>query len=275
MQTGILVLLMLSVPAAAVQAQRATDDIAKARLGLMRDRALGIRFQGKESFPQRLESKPLFRYDDLTRGYVDGTVWKLGKTGRPLAVVTTELHPRYGMHGTNRSNPRVVYELLAVSASRFSAKSDDLSWSPLKSAVTMKDVKRAPRPAEFKAKRLVQMRQLARRFKAIQEVTNEGSSESQHLVLRLLPQNIDRYSPTEDAKSDGAMFLFVAGRMPGIILLLETDGQRWQFGVGRLSAPSTLVVSLDTQPVWTVPRNFGGSSDSYYALNAVATIPGE
>ncbi len=158
MQTWILVLLMLSLPAAPVQAQRATDDIAKARLGLMRDRALGIRFQGKESFPQRLASKPLFRYDDLVRGYVDGTVWKLGKTGRPLAVVPTELHPRYGMHGTNRSNPRVVYELLAVSASSFSDKSDDLSWSPLKSAVTMKDVGKAPRPAESKANRLVQMR---------------------------------------------------------------------------------------------------------------------
>jgi len=110
---------------------------------------------------------------------------------------------------------------------------------------------------------------------------SEVGTENQQLVLRLLPQNIDRYVPASDKAAskptdpDGAMFLFVAGRMPGIILILETDGAKWQFGVGRLSAPSTLVVSLDDRPVWSVPRDVGGSSEPYFATNAPAVLPGE
>lgn len=124
------------------------------------------------------------------------------------------------------------------------------------------------------------MKQLARRFSAVQTVTETGT-ENERLVLRLLPRNIDRYVLTNEeeasrsTESDGAIFLFVAGRMPGVILLLETDGAKWRFGVGRLSAPSTLIVSLDDRPVWKVPRSTGGSSNSYYATNAPAILPGE
>jgi len=124
------------------------------------------------------------------------------------------------------------------------------------------------------------MKQLARRFSAVQTVSEPGT-ENEQLILRLLPQNIDRYVPATDevalrsTKSDGAMFLFVAGRMPGVVLLLETDGEKWQFGVGRLSAPSTLILSLDDKPVWSVPRDVGGSSDPYFATNAPANLPSE
>jgi hypothetical protein len=141
-------------------------------------------------------------------------------------------------------------------------------------------IAQAPSPADSKTKRLTQMKQLARRFSAVQTVTEFGT-ENEQLILRLLPQNIDRYVPANDdvgpkpPASDGAMFLFVAGRMPGIILLLETDGANWEFGAGRLSAPSTLILSLDDKPVWRVPRDFGGSSDPYFATNAPAVLPGE
>jgi hypothetical protein len=194
--------------------------------------------------------------------------------------ITTELHPRYGMQGTNRSNPRVVYDLLSLSETRFASKSNDLAWSPAKSAVTFMTIAEAPSPADSKAKRLMQMKRLAGRFSAVQKVSEVGT-ENEQLILRLLPQNIDRYVPTNEesatrpTNSDGALFLFVAGRMPGIMLFLETDGAKWQFGVGRLSAPSTLVVSLDDKAVWSVPRDAGGSSDPYFATNGPAVLPGE
>ena len=256
-----------------------TTDLSRARLSLMQSRARDIQFTSALPIPKQLESKPLFRYDDIPRGYLDGTVWRLGRTGRPLALVTTELHPRYGMQGTNRSNPRVVYDLLSLSQNGFSSKSNDIAWSPPKSAVTFMTIPNAPIPASSKTKRLGQMKRLARRISAVQNVSEVGT-EDQQLVLRLLPQNIDRYLPEnvdgqpKSPKADGSMFLFVAGRMPGIVLLVETDGVKWEFGVGRLSAPSKLIVSLDDKPVWTVRRNFGSASEPYFATNAPAVIPG-
>lgn len=278
MQSSVLLLSLMSTYP--LSAESGSTDLSNARLSLMQDRALDIQFRGEAGFPKRLESKPLFRYDDIPRGYVDGAVWRLGKTGRPLAVVTTELHPRYGMQGTNRSNPRVVYELLSLTDARFSSRSNDLAWSPSESGATIMAIAEAPEPGDSKAKRLRQMKQLARRFSAVQTVTEPGT-ENEQLVLRLLPQNIDRYVPANDdaasksTRADGAMFLFVAGRMPGIVLLLETDGAKWQFGVGRLSAPSTLILSLDDKPVWRVERDTGGSSDPYLATNAPAILPEE
>jgi len=138
-------------------------DLSKARMSLMQDRALDIQFRGKNAFPTQLESTPLFRYADIPRGYVDGTVWRLGKTGRPLAVVTTELHPRYGMQGTGKSNPRVVYDLLSLSDAPFSSRSNDIAWSPGKSAVTFMPIAEAPSPADSKTRRLTQMRFIRRR----------------------------------------------------------------------------------------------------------------
>src|SRR5262245_47618361 len=107
-----LVLLGLMVPTAPARADDPADpnNIAQERLAVMRSRAEAIVFSSTEaSFPRRLESAPLFRYEDQTRGYVDGTVWRLGARGRPLAIITTELHPNYLGTGS-----RVVYDFLSL-----------------------------------------------------------------------------------------------------------------------------------------------------------------
>ena len=48
----------------------------------------------------------------------------------------------------------------------------------------------------------------------------------------------------------------------------------WQFGIGRLSAPSTLAVTVDGEEVYRVAPNFGSWSSSYNASNSPAVIPG-
>lgn len=248
-------------------------DLSDARMELMRKSAFAIRFDGKE-IPESLESKPLFRYDDLARGYQDGAVWRLGAKGRPLAIVTTELHPRYGRQRTNESNPRVVYDLLSLTEKSFRASSRHLTWRPSKSAVEMETLSAAPKPAKSKGVRLIQLKEMARRFQANQLV-NETGTENQKLVLRLLPKPIDRYRPTDSARADAAVFLYVAGRMPGVILFIETDGESWRYGVGRLSGPSKLSVLLDKNEVWLVEPDTGTSSEPYFATNGTAQLPGE
>jgi hypothetical protein len=243
------------------------DSIAAQRMELMRARAASIHFRAQDAaFPTALEPEPLFRYDDHTRGYVDGTVWRLGKTGRPLAIITSELHPHYLGGG-----PRVVYDFLSLTDVRFTARSNDVpGWSPSESAVAIRVLPDGPLPAGNGALRLAQMRQLAGRFSATQDV------EGQKVPLRLLPKPIDRYVPGADSAADGVMFLLVNGRNPGLVLLIETDGREWSYGIGRLSLPSTLVAKLDDEVVYEQPplTDYTWGS-AYTASNSPAEIPGE
>lgn len=266
--------IFITVPTNGEEVPDSVTELSAARLKLMQDRAVDFEFSGGKDVPKTVEPEPLFRYDDLTRGYQDGAVWRLGKSGRPLAIVTTELHPRYGRHGTDASNPRIVYDFLSLSPKPLRTRSGTVVWTPQTSAVKMKALPRDVAVADTPARRLLQMKQIARRFNAAQHVSETGL-EDQQLVLRLLPQNIDRYQPGEDEKSDGAIFLFVSGRMPGIVLVLETDGTSWQFGAGRLSAPSSLSLSFDDEDVWLVQRDFGGTTSGYFATNAVVKLPEE
>ena len=195
---------------------------------------------------------------------MDGTVWRLGAEGRPLAIITAELTPDYYGAG-----PRIVYDFLSLTDVPFRAASGDVpGWSPSKSAVTMHPLPDAPRLETTAPRRLFQMKQLAGRFAATQDVDGE------HLKLRLLPRPIDRYTLAGAEQGDAAIFLFVAGRMPGVLLLLENDGRKWQYGIGRLSGPSELVVTLDGDPVWKVPVAAYRWDQPYTASNSPAWIPG-
>ena len=300
--------LMLSMAAWADEPATDSDSLAVQRLELMRSRAESIAFVAPdEGFPKHLEPEPLFRYDDHTRGYVDGTVWRLGKAGRPLAIITAELHPRYGGGG-----PKVVYDFLSLTEIPFVARSNDVpGWSPRGSAVTMKPLPNGPAagattggspgafsfsihdryriqsakaPASFghrsdsseqtprgatEVLRLAQIKRLATRFSGTQEV------EGQKVQLRLLPTPIGRYVPAEHERADAAMFLLVNGRNPALILFIENDGEQWSFGIGRLSLPSDLTAKLDGDVVYHQPRLTNSAwKEPYTASNSPATIPG-
>lgn len=241
-------------------------SVAAERMAVMAAHAGTIRTTSSEAgFPTRLQDKPLFRYDDETRGYVDGTVWRLGETGRPRAIVTTELHPNYLGGG-----PRVVYDAFSLNEQPFRAASGTFQWNPPDSAVEIQPLPRGPVPSASAPQRLTQIKDLSRRFTATQEIEETDRTLVQ---LRRLPREIDRYQSGAAENSDGALFLFVNGRNPGLVLLIETDGTNWQFGVGRLSAPSTLTLKLDDEVVWTQPRAGLGTSSSYTATNTPAKFP--
>ncbi len=248
------------------------QDIARRRLEVMTSRIESIAILSTDpDVPQRMRSTPLFRYDDETRGYVDGTVWRLGEKGRPLAIITAELHPRYLNGG-----PRVVYDFLSLTGRRFTARSPDVpGWSPHESAVVFKPLAAAPAPSPSAAKRLTQLKEQARRFSGTQEVQELQEQEKTFVYLRLLPREIDRYSPGPGELADGALFLFANGRNPALLLAVETDGKNWQYGIGRLSMPSTLAMRLDEVEVWTQPRlpQSPGWSEPYNASNSDAEFP--
>jgi hypothetical protein len=243
-------------------------DLARQRLEIMASRikSLAVSSTGAD-FPDRMKTTPLFRYDDETRGYVDGTIWRLGEQGRPLAIVTAELHPKYLGGGS-----RVIYDFLSLTDQPFTVRSADVpGWSPGGSAIALQPLAGAPPPAAEAAQRLTQLKRQARRFSGTQVVQELDKTSVQ---LRLLPREIDRYSPRKHELADGAIFLLVNGRNPALLLVVETDGEAWQYGVGRLSSPSTLKVQLDDVLVWSQPPFTAfGWSEPYTASNSAAEFP--
>jgi hypothetical protein len=262
----------LAVVAGADEPEADKRSLAERRLEVMESamKSVSIRSIAPE-VPRQMHPNSLFRYDDETRGYVDGTVWKLGDTGRPLAIITSELHPNYVDGGTNRG-PSMVFDFLSITDKPFEVVADTVPrWAPSASAVEMKPLPGAPAPAATAAKRLTQLKEQSRRFAGSQEVEELTTTL---VELRLIPREIDRYSPVKDELADGAMFLFANGRNPAVVLMIETDGKEWQYGLGRLSLPSILKMRLDDEIVWTQPRYPSrGSSMSYWATNVPAKVP--
>ncbi|MGE5192018.1 MAG: hypothetical protein ACM3U2_05905 [Deltaproteobacteria bacterium] len=216
----------------------------------------------EEGFPEKFSEKPIFRYTDPARQYVAAAVWKLGDTGRPRAIVTTELHRQYF------GRPRIVYEYLSLTGAAFSVTGGDFGWRPEGTALEFKPVPDAPPPDETAPRRLRQMRAIVNRF------TGEEVVDKERCQLRLLPQPIDRYTPASADRADGAIFIATFGTNPEAVLFIESDGKAWNYAVGRLSGAQTISLSIDRKTAWEGARVRYSASSPYTASNAHAEIPG-
>jgi hypothetical protein len=207
--------------------------------------------------------KPMLRYSDPTRGGIqaaatnvllDAGVWRLGAEGRPTALVTIEIYQ-------NPDGTRVLaYEFLSLSEAKYSLKhkKEKIRWDATGSALDLKELPDAPKPAATAAERLLQMRQLARRFAATERLNNES------IECRLLTQPIDRYQSASEKIADGAIFAFANGTNPELGVVLESDGERWQYGTLRLTAAEASV-TLDGRQVTCYEKfNARGRRDGAY-----------
>jgi hypothetical protein len=242
-------LLALLALSAAVAAAAQDEPESKKRLEFMQAEVAGLVPEASELKAKdalAVGAKPMLRYSDPTRGdvkeannaLIDAGVWRLGPAGRPTALVTVELYQ-------SRNAPLVVaFEFLSLTDAKFSLKhpTQPIRWNATGSALELKDLPDAPKPAAAPAARLVQMRQLAQRFGAKQRYRNEQTE------CRLVAQPIDRYSSEAQKVADGAIFALANGTNPEIGVLLETDGERWRYGVLRLCAAES-TVTLDGKQV--------------------------
>jgi hypothetical protein len=115
------------------------------------------------------------------------------------------------------------------------------------------------------------MRAMAKRFGGSELVEKENCD------LRLLPQPVDRYSPSASDGADGAdgaIFLLAYGTNPELALFMESDGKGWNFAVGRLSGARSITLTIDGAQVWEGTPVQYGMDQSYTASNALAEIPG-
>jgi hypothetical protein len=247
----------LCLTASSAREQDGPGSASAARCAAMRELAQAITLvpvpAGTKS---ELMSEPIYRFDDPARLFSDGTIWAFGKSGRPDALLCLSLEKN------DRGQLNWIHEVTSLSSGPVAASSRHGSgpwaWNPKEPGIVLQPIATEQPPADDEGKRLRQMRETARRFKASESLDPARNDPSDRFELRLLPQPILRYRSPDAGLVDGAIFLLAYGRNPEIALLIEArrddKGQpAWFYGLGRISA-ARLRVKLDDREVADLPK---------------------
>lgn len=228
-----------------------------------RARETKVHVDAKPDGDPQLIPQPLFHYTDQPRRILDATLWGWLVEGRLQAVCKIELYE-------DRSLPqgRWLYCFGSLSPALVSAEwADGHRWTAAKPGLQLRPLAGAPAPAEGKAARLRQMKELAGRFEAtlIDEPVNKREK------MRLLPRPLYRYEAPAGESLDGAVFgLTSNGTNPDAILVIElhkskSSATEWAYGCAGMTTGG-LVLTLDDKEVWAkagVPASATGGYDSW------------
>jgi hypothetical protein len=194
-------------------------------------------------------SGPLFRYSDQPRLILDATLWGWGAAGRPLVMEKIEFYRR------PEGQPKWFYCMASLSEGLVEAEwPDGRRWSAKQPGLELRPLPDAPKAADRDFARLLQLKQVARRFSPTISDPAAGWQEQ----MRLLPRHVCRYSDPDSGVLDGAIFAFATnGTNPDLLLVLELHGRdvsdtAWQYGLARMTA-GQVSVRLDQKEVWSVP----------------------
>jgi hypothetical protein len=177
-------------------------------------------------------------------------MWLYGTKGRPVAVQEVVCHRLPG-------SPKFFYCLSSLSDGLIEARwPGDPDWSSTKPGVELRVLPDGPKPASTENGRILQMKELIRRFTATR--IDPGNIREENRPLR---RPIRRYRDPESGLQDGAIFVFVAnGTAPDFLLLFELRGPdpgsaTWNYGAQRVTT-GELHLRLDGKEVWSVPWQF-------------------
>jgi len=221
----------------------------------------------------KLDPKPILRWTNpLEEGDIHGVVYVWRDSGRP--VVIGQLFSYLNGQG-GRVYCHAMHSLARKDQQLTGSRNGKVFWTPDSPGVSMQDVPDAPAPAATRGTRLLQMKDISRRFTAFTEEATRGKR-----ILRLLTTPLDRYPESNPGGPDGALFSFVVGNDPEVILLLEHNGQMaeqatWQYGL-ILSTRSTSVAQLDEREIWRHDSSGKNPSDprsGYLSVHGIATLP--
>jgi hypothetical protein len=230
------------------------DDLSKApkRLEAMRRLAKDLKVReindGKPGPPLPLRPDPLMRYSNPTERVVDGTLWVWGERGRPPAVMKLGLR-----------EPMPGKRVWAVRVDPLSMKQievecpDGVTWTSRKNVLELRPLTGVAAPDESATRRLIQGKDIARRF----SVSTEAPNLAGRRQFRLMPHPIDRYSDPEAGLLDGLFFNFAFTNNPSMLLVLEAiaDGNKertWRFAIVRQGRDLGVSTALfDGKPAWS------------------------
>lgn len=208
-------------------------------------------FKGDDRAVLSMEREPVLRWPNQTRGTTDGATFLWTLDGRPEAMADVWIRggvPTHAFHSFSRSKLFAVYH-------------GRTNWHPEKPGVEFTEFADAPPPDDSAAKRLAQMKSLARRFTC--RITGRTDGEE----LRLLPRPLYRYQTKSRDLLDGALFAFVQGTDPEVMLLLEAfqgaDRSAWEYALTRDSGVA-LQADLDRKRIWEVPGTAGAPDQVWF-----------
>jgi hypothetical protein len=212
----------------------------------------------------KLLSEPLLNWTNPERNTTAGAVFLWTRDGQPAAVMCA--YPS--------SDTTLEHEFQSLSATALQAKlSDRAVWKPTEAGVEYKSFSDVQTPGKARPLRLTQMRALVRTFSA-----RIVQPERVPKPLRLLPTPIYRY-PEPEAKRevvDGAIFAFVQGTDPEVLLMVETmhDDRgmlEWRYALARMTIVP-LEVKHNDEVVWKCESMWNRGSPQH-AYHTIQNIP--
>ena len=205
---------------------------------------------------------PVIRWRNVVRGQEGEAmmvVWP--HNGRPIAIAS--IYPWEG---------KMCHEFDSLSrgTKMLALDKDRPIWSPEVAGVEFKEVPKSPKPGKTGPERLRQMKTIADGFRA--RMTGWQADDSDQEALRLLPRPLYRYDFTaakdpDPQLLDGALFAYVQGTDPEVVLVLEAVGTAaqadWQWAFARATSGGVEVKSGDAV-VWSAKK---------YPAHSVPTLP--
>lgn len=217
-----------------------------------------------------LVKTPVLRFSDPARENDAGSLWVWGKTGRPRLAV--EIY-----HGASDPNNKIwAHAMSMTSTELLQADTDAGQWKPRTAQFELQEIPNIRPPSDQAVVRLRQMKAAARRVSA-HEFWDPNNTRYE---LRLLVTPVYRYRDPETGLLDGAVFAFVHGTNPEILMFVEVraeegDTPKWHRGFAPLGS-AELVVVEEEKVVWRkdrAPGVVGRPSDPYWLFIVPESSP--
>lgn len=226
-------LLLICITAFAATAQAQTPkDAEPAQTDFLEDAKKYVMEFPRDRAKLTLNEKSLMNWTNPIRQQERGAIYVWTHEGRPLAIGSLFT---YGYDGKIYTK----HELHSLAPGPLRASyNGTLGWTPKEPGVEWTDFKgeNAQQPGSTRTARLLQMRQLARNFRAELYDPKEQRTE-----LRLAPRPLYDYSAPKAGVLDGVLLSFVVATDPEVLMLLEAydedrGGQRatgFRYGFAR------------------------------------------
>lgn len=243
-------LLKLSADSRAGEPARSDESVRQKRLELLQWQVDQFEIEMKEPDRKLIRGKqPILRWSNPVREFVnDGVTFLFLEGERPRVILTVWARSSEA----SLESGTLFRESVSLSGQPMTCWRDGrVLWSPKAREDVDQTLAAAPSPAERPSQRLAQMRELARRFRAM---TYKMGSPNE---LRLLTQPLYRYQDEAAGILDGALFAFAEGNDPEALLLLEAtvagDGKehKWRYTPARMTT-YRVDVRLDDRTVFAV-----------------------
>ena len=214
----------------------------------------------------KLHPTPLYRHANPHRGEVYTNIFLWTKQGRPEAIasISNWYRPRryHGLAVTSLATKRLI-----------GMRDGKEIWRPNKPGIELRPIPDASAPGETALRRLREMRNLAREFRA---EFKRDSKYPEGGALRLLSKPIHRYENQETNVIDGALFGFAAGASPQLILVIEArqskSGPRWEYDLAPRNSTEYHVWHKDRK-VWSLPQLAPPWPNSRIPTNTYTVFP--